>query len=90
MSSSCSVVRLAIIGAILILSLQGSVVAGNGNEDRASASEWIYLGILLVGTVALLLVAVILGRRGVNPYTRRPSKIKRRRARGPLKGGDLT
>jgi hypothetical protein len=54
------------------------------DHERASGGEWIVLLILLAGLVSLTVILPVLWRRNANPHTGLPSKIKRRRGRGPL------
>ena len=83
-------IALAAIGVVLTLFLHPSKVHGDDGQDRAAAGEWVYLAVLVLGTVALLLIVGILRRRNVNPHTGLHSRTKRRRARRPFKGGGPT
>ena len=73
-----------VIAMALILVLQPTASCGE-DEDRASAGEWIYLAIVAVADVILMIVIVAARRRRANPHTGLPGRIRRARARGPLK-----
>jgi hypothetical protein len=58
-------------------------------DDYASTGEWIFLAVLTaIGTSLLVLITVVWHRRR-NPHTGLPARVKRRRARGPVRGGRL-
>jgi uncharacterized protein YjeT (DUF2065 family) len=59
-------------------------IAWAQDDDRATVGEWIALLVILAGLVSVLVIAPVLWRRDANPHTGLPSKIKRRRGRGPL------
>jgi hypothetical protein len=77
-------VLMSLIAIALILVLQPTV-SGGEDEDRASAGEWTYLAIVAVADVILIVVIVAAWRRRANPHTGIPGRIRRARARGPLK-----
>jgi hypothetical protein len=56
----------------------------HAHDDQAAPAEWISFVALVVLAVALIVVAAIAHTRNVNPHTRLPSKIKRRRYRQGL------
>jgi hypothetical protein len=60
-------------------------VYGDDDEYRASAGDWIYLGAIAASMIALALIILVSARRNLNAHTGLPSRVKRRRARGPLK-----
>jgi uncharacterized protein YjeT (DUF2065 family) len=64
--------------------LVGLLPAYAQDEDRASVGEWIALAIIVAGVVSVIIIAPVLWRRDTNRHTGLPSKIKRRRGRGPL------
>jgi uncharacterized protein YjeT (DUF2065 family) len=59
-------------------------IAWAQDDERATVGEWIALLVILAGLVNVLVIAPVLWRRDANPHTGLPSKIKRRRGRGPL------
>jgi membrane protein YdbS with pleckstrin-like domain len=68
----------------LLIVLLPAFVAYAQDEDRASVGEWIALAIIVAGVVSVIIIAPVLWRRDTNRHTGLPSKIKRRRGRGPL------
>jgi hypothetical protein len=78
------VVTLAVIIAMqLVLSWPPAMAYGDTHE-RASSGEWLVLSIIMGGALAVVLIVLVLEHRSVNPHTRLVSKIRRKRARGPL------
>jgi hypothetical protein len=75
---------------LLAIYLPHSIAFGQtDHDDDASVGEWIFLAVLTaIGTSFLMLLAVI-WHRNTNPHTGLPSRVKRRRARGSLRGGRL-
>jgi hypothetical protein len=68
----------------ILIVLLPAFVAYAQDEDRASVGEWIALVIIVGGVVSVIIIAPVLWRRDTNRHTGLPSKIKRRRGRGPL------
>jgi len=73
---------------LLAICLPHSIAFGQtDHDDDASLGEWIVLlGLTAIGGIGLVLLRVV-WRRHTNPHTGLPSRVKRRRARGPLRGG---
>jgi protein-S-isoprenylcysteine O-methyltransferase Ste14 len=73
----------------LLIGLSAAAFAQIDEDDRASAGEWIFFVTLTaIVTAGLVLLRVVWYRR-TNPHTHLPSRIKRRRARGPIGRGPL-
>jgi hypothetical protein len=66
------------VAIALILLFQPIVCGAAHDDDRASAGDWIYVAIVVLGTVALMVVVVVGSRRRVNPHTGLPARLKRR------------
>ena len=77
-------IALVFVAIALILALQPTASCGH-DEERASGAEWLYLTIVAVSAVILMIVIVVVWRRRANPHTGLPGRIRRARARGPLK-----
>ena len=75
---------------LLAICLPPSIAFGQtDHDDGASVGEWIFLAVLTaIGTSFLMLLAVI-WHRTTNPHTGLPSRVKRRHARGSMRGGRL-
>jgi hypothetical protein len=86
-SRAISVVALGFVVTALLLALPSSTVHGHEDEDRATVGEWVGLGIFSIVAVILIGICVVNMRRNTNRHTGLPTKVKGRRARGPLKGG---
>ena len=56
----------------------------HAHDDQAAPAEWISFAVLIGLVVAFIVVAAIAQARNVNPHTRLPSRIKRRRYRRDL------
>jgi len=78
----------ALVMIVLAIWLPHSIAFGQtDHDDDASVGEWMFLAVLTaIGTSFLVLLAVI-WHRNTNRHTGLPSRVKRRRARGPLRGG---
>ena len=77
---------IVLISVVMVLSLIFQpAVSCSEDEDRASAGDWIYLTIVAVAYGILMVVIVAAWRRRANPHTDLPGRIRRARARGPLK-----
>jgi membrane protein YdbS with pleckstrin-like domain len=74
----------AVAVMFILVVLLPAFVAYAQDEDRASVGEWIALAIIVAGVVSVIIIAPVLWRRDTNRHTGLPSKIKRRRGRGPL------
>jgi hypothetical protein len=72
-------------GLLISMLLLLPSTVGAQDDDRATVGEWIVLAIILIGAVSVVVIVPVLWRRDANPHTGLPSKIKRRRARGPLR-----
>jgi hypothetical protein len=72
------------IGAVILMLFLLPSLACAQDDDRATVGEWIVLVVIVAGLVSILVIAPVLWRRDANPHTGLPSKIKRRRGRGPL------
>jgi hypothetical protein len=80
----------ALVTIVLAIWIPHSIAFGQtDHDDDASLGEWIVLLVLTaIGAIGLVLLAVV-WRRNTNPHTGLPSRVKRRRARGPMRGGRL-
>ncbi len=73
---------------VLALWLPASIACGQtDSDDYASAGEWMFLAVLIAIGASLVLILVVVWHRCGNPQTGLRSRVKRRRARGPLRGG---
>jgi TRAP-type C4-dicarboxylate transport system permease large subunit len=79
-------VTLILVMALVLAWPSSTVYGEDDEEDRASGAEWVTLVIDSLVAIVLLVVVTIECRRNANPHTGLPSKIKRRRSRGPLGG----
>ena len=86
-SRAITVIALRLVVTALLLSLPPSTVHGHDAEEHATVGEWVALGIFSILAVVLLGISVVSIRRNTNRHTGLLPKVKRRRARGPLKGG---
>ena len=59
------------------------------HDDDASVGEWIVLAVLTAIGVSFLVFVAVVFHQNTNPHTGLPARVKRRRARGPLRGGRL-
>jgi hypothetical protein len=76
---------------VLALWFPPSIACGQtDSDDYASAGEWIFLAVLTAIGISLVLLFVVVWHRRSNPHTGLLSRVKRRRARGPLRGGRLS
>lgn len=75
---------------VLALWLPASIACGQPDpDDYASAGEWVFLAVLMAIGTSLVLLLVVVWHRCGNPHTGLLSRVKRRRAKGPLRGGRL-
>ena len=73
---------------VLVVWLPTSIAWGQtDSDDYASAGEWIFLAALTAIGTSLVLLLVLVWHRCGNPHTGLRSRVKSRRARGPLRGG---
>jgi heme exporter protein D len=76
---------------VLTLWLPLSIACGQtDSDDYASVGEWIFLAVLTAIGTSLVLLVVVVWHQCSNPHTGLLSRVKRRRARGPLRGGRLS
>lgn len=74
----------------LMIWLPHSIAFGQtGHDDDASVGEWVVLAVLTAIGITFLVFLAVVWHRNTNPHTRLPARVKRRRARGPLRGGRL-
>jgi membrane protein DedA with SNARE-associated domain len=80
----------ALATILLTIWISYSIAFGHtDHDDDASLGEWIFLIVLTAIVVIGLAVLRVVYRRDTNPHTGLPSRAKRRRARGPMRGGRL-
>lgn len=84
--SKGQVVALMLVTALLLSWPCSMVYAQDEQEDHASAGEWVGLALDSLVAVVLVVIVAIACRRNTNPHTGLSSRIKHRRARGPLSG----
>jgi Ca2+/H+ antiporter len=85
-SRANTVITLGLVVMALLLSLPPSTVYGQDEEERATVGEWVALALFSIVAAVLIVTYVVNMRRNTNRHTGLPTKVKRRRARGPLKG----
>ena len=74
----------------LVIWLPHSIAFGQTDHDEdASVGEWIFLAVLTAIEACFLVLLAVGWHRNMNPHTGLPSRAKRRRARGPMRGGRL-
>jgi peptidoglycan/LPS O-acetylase OafA/YrhL len=78
-----------VLAAMLFLS-PAVALADDGHSDDDSVFGLVYIGIFFVAAVVALVIILQLQRRARNPSTGLPRRVKRRRARGPLKNGRIS
>jgi hypothetical protein len=75
---------------VLVVWLPTSIAWGQtDSDDYASPGEWIFLAVLTTIGTALILLFIVVCHQFSNPHTGLLSRVKRRRARGPLRRGRL-
>ena len=80
----------ALVMIALVIWLPHSIAFGQADhDDDASVGEWIVLAVFTAIGIGFLVLLAVVWNRNTNPHTRLPSRVKRRRARGPLRGGRL-
>ena len=80
----------AIVVVGLVISLTSPMACAQVDEDdQASAGEWIFFVTLTTIVTACLVLLGFVWPRRMNPYTRLPSRVRPRRARGPIRKGPL-
>jgi hypothetical protein len=79
-------IALAMTEATLVVMLAHPAAVLAYDEDHASAGEWLYLGVLVAMTMALVIAAIVSSARHVNPHSRLRSKVRRRRSRRDFHG----
>jgi NADH:ubiquinone oxidoreductase subunit K len=92
MPSRCVAWRVfgALATILLTIWISHSIAFGQtDHDDDASLGERILLTVLTAIVVIGLAVLRVVYRRHTNPHTGLPSRVKRRRARGPMRGGRL-
>lgn len=74
----------------LVIWLPHSIAFGQtDHDDDASVGEWIVLAVSTAIAISFLVFLAVVWHRHTNPHTGLPARVKRRRARGPLRGGRL-
>jgi hypothetical protein len=80
----------ALIMIALVIWLPHSIAFGQtDHDDDASVGEWFVLAAFTAIGISFLVLLAIVWHRNTNPHTGLPARVKRRRARGPLRGGRL-
>ena len=80
----------ALIMIALVIWLPHSIAFGQtDHDDDASVGEWIVLAVSTAIAISFLVFLAVVWPRHTNPHTGLPARVKRRRARGPLRGGRL-
>jgi len=81
------------VGAIALVALLAplfvSTALGSPDDDQATSGDWVFLATLTALVAASLVPLRIIWRRRINQYTRLPSPVRGKRARGPLRRGRL-
>jgi hypothetical protein len=67
--------------AIAVILLFQPILCAADDDDQASTGDWIYVSLVVIGTVALMVIVAVASHRRANPHTGLPGRLKRGRGR---------